>query len=109
MRTDRSRQAALIAEQKQSGEPIHSYCARKGISVPTFRRWQKNSGLQALADEAGTVPFVRLSVMDTPARPSSAPCVIRVGKDILIECLEHTHPLAIEQALKAALRVCGRN
>lgn len=107
MRTSRAIQAAVITEQRQRGESARNFCNRKGLSLATFNRWKKNAGVWT--DDAEPVPFVPVAIIDRQPVQEEATCVIRVGRNIAIECGADTHPTAIEHALKAALLACGQN
>ncbi len=104
MRTPQEAQLALIEERIASGETIRSFCERKGISVDSFKRWQKVKRRRQLGATAGDFLPV---VIKTPDGDQAA-CRIMVGNLVSIECSSTTAPAALELALLAAVRVCGR-
>jgi transposase-like protein len=106
MRRSREEQAAMLAEQKTSGESIEVFCTRKGIASTSFYRWREECSNRGQGEAASS--FIQVRIPEVPKVETTGVCRIRVGRDITIECRADTHQEALEHALRTALAVCGQ-
>jgi transposase-like protein len=92
----------IVGEWRHSGQGIIEFCESQGIAYRSFKRWQAEQG--ELADSGGA--FLPVLVSPGPAR-HAAPCRIRVGDVVVIECESESSAIAVETAIRAAVAACG--
>ena len=126
MRTKRTEQIALIAEQEKSGETVRQFCERKGIQVRTFQQWKirlrksattlacKESSVRATNATGKNSPATFLPVQVREGKPgvlhkqNTQRIIIHVGPIVRLECRGPVDARYLEETLKVVVRLCGQ-
>ena len=75
-----ARWSALIQEHRSSGETVAAFCARHGVSTPTFYQWRHR--LAEGAQPEPLAPFLPVCVTRAPER--AATVADRAGVEIVL-------------------------
>jgi len=126
MRTKRTEQIALIAEQEKSGETVRQFCERKGIQVRTFQQWKirlrksatrittKESRVRATNATSKNSPaaFIPVQLLEgtpvTKQKQDTQSIIIHVGPTVRLECRGPVDARYLEETLKVVVRLCGQ-
>jgi hypothetical protein len=129
MRTKRTEQLALIAEQEESGETVRQFCERKGIPVRTFQQWKvriRKSVTKQRSSEGDPIrtatptgyvthcPSGFIPVQIGGSKPGAVRkqnnqrIIIHVGPTVRLECRWPVDAGYLEETLKVVVRLCGR-
>ena len=97
-----SKFARLIAQQKESGLSVRSFCSNEGIAPSTFYYWQKK-----IRKQSGGERFIPLVVKSTGAtfnRVNQREPIQRQGGDMFLEI---TYPNGIRLKIKNEMDLAG--
>jgi len=102
VRRNEEERRRLVGEWRESGTSIATFCEGNGISSSSFKRWLAELGRGCDVEGSFLPVVVRTDVVQ-----EGAPCKIRVGGFVVIECDGRTNGQAVETAIRAAVAACG--
>ena len=97
-----------LAKYRKSSLSVTEFCRQQGVSVPSFYQWRKRlSGNRDVVhakpqkpSQAKTPSFVPVGVSPTAFAEIEFPNGLRVR-------IPASHPEALQQAIMAAIEICG--